>query len=84
MGRDERVEHDGYLAQDPLDVARQLNDAAALLANVLNRLDPTDWSRTVMYNYPKQLERTLKWVAVHTEHEIQHHLHDIEAQLPRP
>ena len=39
MGRDERVEHDGYAAQDPEDVARQLEDAAALFANVLDRLD---------------------------------------------
>ena len=40
MGRDERVEHDGYAAQDPEDVARQLEDAAALFANVLARLEP--------------------------------------------
>lgn len=81
MGRDERVDHDGYGGQDPLDVARQLNDAAALIANVFARLKPGDWTRTVMYNYPKHLERSLEWVAVHTEHEVKHHLRDIEAQL---
>src|SRR6267378_6727958 len=51
MGRDERVEHDGYAEQDPLDVARQLRDAAHLFANDLARLDPTEWDRTLMYNY---------------------------------
>src|SRR5580704_2444934 len=38
MGRDERVEHDGYVGQDPRDVGRQLTDAAHLFANVLSRL----------------------------------------------
>ncbi len=38
MGRDERVDHDGYADQDPAAVARQLVDAADLFANVLDRL----------------------------------------------
>ncbi|MGH9112969.1 MAG: DinB family protein [Acidimicrobiales bacterium] len=81
MGRDERVEHDGYAEQDPRDVARQLVDAAELFANVLARLGPTDWERTVMYNFPELLERSLRWVAVHTVHEVRHHLLDIRRQL---
>src|SRR5579872_4220081 len=47
MGRDERVEHDGYADQEPQAVARQLIDAAALFANVLSRLDSGDWDRTL-------------------------------------
>jgi len=54
MGRDERVEHDGYAEQDPQDVARQLTDASSMFANDLARLAPTDWARTVMYSYPKR------------------------------
>jgi hypothetical protein len=77
MGRDERVEHDGYSEQDPRAVARQLTDAAQLFANVLSRLDPTDWERTLMYNYPTTFERTLRWVAVHTVHEVRHHSLDV-------
>lgn len=80
MGRDERVEHDGYADQDPAAVARQLRDAAALFANVLDRLGP-DRDRTVVYNYPQPTERSLRWVAVHTVHEVQHHLLDIRRQL---
>jgi hypothetical protein len=34
MGRDERVEHDGYAEQEPEDVARQLAAAAQLFGNV--------------------------------------------------
>jgi hypothetical protein len=81
MGRDERVDHDGYGHQDPGAVARQLSDAASLFANVLARLDPASWERTVMYNYPVHLERSLRWVAVHTVHEVRHHLLDVRRQL---
>jgi hypothetical protein len=82
MGRDERVEHDGYADQQPADVARQLTDAAQLFANVLARLGPEDWDRTVVYNYPEPRERSLRWVAVHTVHEVEHHLLDVHRQLP--
>lgn len=70
MGRDERVDHDGYSEQVPDDAARQLGDAARLLANVLSRLDSDDWQRTVVYSYPTRMERSLAWVAVHTLHEV--------------
>jgi hypothetical protein len=81
MGRDERVEHDGYAAQDPRDVARQLTDAATLFSNVLSRLGDDDWDRTVRYNYPGLAERSLRWVAVHTVHEVRHHLLDVQRQV---
>jgi hypothetical protein len=77
MGRDERVEHDGYAEQDPHDVARQLTDAARLFANDLSRLETGEWDRTLMYNYPAKWERPLRWVAVHTVHELHHHLLDV-------
>lgn len=81
LGREERVDHDGYGEQDPTDVARQLADAAMLFGNVLARLGPEDWDRTVVYNYPEIIERTLRWVAVHTVHDVQHHLLDIRRQI---
>ena len=59
MGRDERVEHDGYAEQDPGDVARQVTDAARLFVHVLGRLGPRDWERTVVYSYPARSERSL-------------------------
>lgn len=77
MGRDERAEHDGYDDQQPADVARQLRDAAALFANVLRRVDAAgDWQRTIVYNFPARMERSLRWVAVHTVHEVTHHVYD--------
>jgi hypothetical protein len=81
MGREERVAHDGYAEQEPGDVARQLTDAAALFGNVLARLGADDWDRTLIYNYPEPRERSLRWLALHTAHEAQHHLLDIRRQL---
>jgi hypothetical protein len=81
MGRDERVELDGYAEQRTEDVVRQLGDSARLFANVLRRLDEPEWERSVIYNYPQLAERSLRWVAVHTLHEVRHHLMDVRCQL---
>lgn len=81
MGREERASHDGYREQNPSDVARQLVDAATLFSNVLARLAADEWDRTVVYHYPETCQRSLRWVAVHTAHELQHHLLDIRRQL---
>jgi hypothetical protein len=34
-----------------------------------------------MYNYPERLDRSLRWVAMHTLHEVRHHLLDLRRQL---
>ena len=81
MGRDERVEHDGYTSQEPEVVARQLSDAGLMFAGVLSRLSPADLERMALYPFPKPTPRTLAWVAVHTVHEARHHLMDVRRQL---
>ena len=81
MGRDERVVHDGYADQEPADVARQLGDAALMFGNVLGRLSADDWNRAVVYHFPETSVRSLRWLAVHTMHEAQHHLGDISSQV---
>lgn len=81
MGRDDRVELDGYAEQDPADVARQLGDAALLFTGDLDRLSPAGWDRAVIYTYPHRAERSLRWLAIHTEHEVSHHLLDVRRQL---
>ena len=79
MSRDERVDLEGYGASRADDVARQLRDAAALFTNVLDRLDDDRWSRTLVYHYPTSRERSLRWLAVHTRHEVHHHLGDVQS-----
>jgi len=81
-GRDERVELDGYAGQHLADVARQVGDAAQLFANDLDRLSETDWDRTVIYTYPHRAERSLRWLAIHTVHEVRRHLLDVRRQIP--
>ena len=81
MGRDERVEADGYNEQRPVDVARQIEDAALMFTGVLGRLNEASWQRTMIYNYPTPVPRSLEWVAVHTLHEVVHHLGDLERQI---
>jgi len=80
MGRDERVVHDRYAEQDPLAVARQLVDAASMLSHTLRGLDDRAWSRTILYGYPNEAERDLRWLAAHTLHEVVHHRGDVERQ----
>jgi hypothetical protein len=80
MGRDIRVEHEGYADQKPADVARQLVDAAMLFGNVLDRLGE-DWENEMVYSWPEPHRASLRWVAVHTVHEARHHLRDIRGQL---
>ena len=77
MSRDERVELEGYGSSSAEDVARQLQDGAALFTRVLDRLDAAGWARSLFYNYPTPQERSLRWVAVHTVHEVRHHLADV-------
>ncbi|MDT5026653.1 MAG: hypothetical protein QOE61_3079 [Micromonosporaceae bacterium] len=84
MGRDDRVEHDGYVRQQPADVARQLQDATLLFAHALDQLRPEDWERTLSVPYPETAVRSLRWFAVHTVHELRHHLLDIRRQLEHP
>ena len=81
MGRDERAYHDGYESQKAADVARQLVEAGRLFAHVLDLLDDDSWTRTVVYNWPEPADRNLRWVAVHTVHELVHHQGDIERVL---
>ena len=80
MGREERADHDRYSEQQPHDVVRQLVDAAAMFARVVSGRTDDEWRRSIVYNYPRRTQRTLRWVAVHTLHECLHHLHDIRRQ----
>jgi len=81
MGRDERVEADGYNEQRPSDVARQIGDAALMFTELLARLNEEQWQRTMIYGYPTPAPRSIAWVAVHTLHETVHHLGDAQRQI---
>jgi S-DNA-T family DNA segregation ATPase FtsK/SpoIIIE len=77
MGRDERVTEYRYNEQDPTTVADELDAAADALAVDIEAFSPTDFDRTMIYNYPERVERPLTWVIQHTVHEGEHHLLDV-------
>lgn len=77
MGRDERVSDDGYNEQDPRDVAVQLEQSSILFVGLLGRLTEADWDLEIAYAFPESSMRSARWVAVHTAHEVVHHLHDM-------
>jgi hypothetical protein len=81
MRRDERVAEEGYNAQEPADVARQLAAAAESLALTLEALDDAAWERTGIYHWPTTAVRTVDWIGRHTVHEAVHHLRDISLLL---
>ena len=84
MGRDERVERDGYNQQDPTVVAAEVVVAADRLADALEALDPVEWQRTGIYTWPTTESRSLAWVGRHTLHELRHHTADIDRVLVSP
>ena len=57
MGRDERVDHDGYAEQESEDVARQLTDAAQMFSNVLDRLGTKTPCRAAAWRTAGVIER---------------------------
>jgi hypothetical protein len=81
MHREERAVLARYAAEDPDDVGRELKMAAELLAWAFEGLDEAQWQRRCVYNFPEASEQTVLWLARHSVHEGEHHLHDIDAAL---
>ena len=79
--RDERAVEDRYNEQNPSVVRREVTGAADDLASAFEALDDAGWACTGVYTYPTQEVRTIEWVGLHTVHEGEHHLLDIERQL---
>ena len=83
MHRDERVPFVADNDRDPAVVAEELAVGARLLAEVFAGLDDDQLERTGIYNYPSPQPRTLRWIGVHTLHELHHHLADIRSGVSR-
>jgi len=78
MNRDQRPTIYRYNAQDPDVVAREVLDAAEALALVFDAMSEDQLERTVTYNWPGEMVRTLRWVGQHTVHELVHHRMDLQ------
>jgi hypothetical protein len=77
--RDERVILARYRDERLDDVAGEVDLATGLLARAFATLDPGQWQRRCIYNYPTPTQRTVAWLARHTVHEGRHHLRDVDA-----
>lgn len=77
MRREERVLEERYNAQEPTEVAAQIQVGAEALAATLEALDDAGWGRTGVYRWPTTAVRTVEWIGLHTVHECVHHLLDI-------
>ena len=78
MQRDERPARLRYAEQDPHVVREELLDAAHALADVYDHLTEAHLERTVTYNHPSRMVRSLRWVGQHTVHELVHHAMDVQ------
>jgi S-DNA-T family DNA segregation ATPase FtsK/SpoIIIE len=83
MRREERVSEERYNEQDPQRVAKEITEAAEMLAATLESLGDAGWRRTGVYNYPEVRVRDVVWIGNHTIHEGEHHLFDIARLLGR-
>jgi len=81
MSREERVAICRYDSQPLEDVLAQLAMASDLCARVFEGLTPAGWARELVYNWPSNEVRDVRWVGRHTVHEGRHHLYDIERLL---
>lgn len=82
MHRDERVVLARYSSQDPGEVAEQLRVAARLAGQAFGDVEPSAWTRTLIYNWPSPHQLDVTGLAAHTAHEVVHHLNDVRKSRP--
>lgn len=81
MDREGRVTQGGYIDDDSVRLAHEIEQAADQLALLLDDLSAGEWERSALYNWPTTAERNVTWIARHTVHELAHHLLDISRSV---
>lgn len=71
-----------YAEDDPVTLATELELAARLVARTVRALTPDQLARTLVYGWPRDAERTLRWVAAQAVHEAEHHAADVARAVP--
>jgi hypothetical protein len=82
--RDERVDLGLYAADEPAVVAEELRMAARLFARTFAATSGAQRERPCQYAYPTVQTRTVRWMCQQVVHEVEHHLADVEHDLPTP
>lgn len=71
-----------YAEDDPVTLASELELAGRLFARTVRALTPEQLARTIVYGWPCEAERTLRWVAAQALHETEHHAADVARLAP--
>jgi DinB superfamily len=66
-----------YAEDEPVTLAAELELAARLFARTVRALEPEQLARTIVYGWPREAERSLRWVAAQAVHEAEHHAADV-------
>lgn len=72
-----RAELGLYAEDEPVTLATELELAARLFARTVRALTPVQLDRTLVYGWPREAERLLRWVAAQALHEVEHHATDV-------
>jgi hypothetical protein len=81
--RDLRVDAGLYRDDPPGVVATELEVASDLFARTFAQLDEEQLARPVLYAFPVERERTIRWMGQQAVHEVEHHLADARRGLER-
>jgi len=84
MYREQRIELDRYNAQHPYEVRKQLAMAASMLSHLFSTLTDEQWSRSLVYGFPRPTVHDVAWVGHHTLHEVVHHRRDVTQMVESP
>ena len=66
-----------YTEDEPATLATELELAGHLFARTVRALSPEQLERTIVYAWPREALRTLRWVAAQALHEAEHHATDV-------
>lgn len=77
-----RAELGLYAEDEPVTLATELELAARLFARTVRALSPEQLARTLVYGWPREAERPLRWVAAQALHEVEHHATDVARVTP--
>lgn len=66
-----------YAEDEPHTLGAELELAGRLFARTIRALTPEQLARTIVYGWPREAERSLRWVAAQAVHEAEHHAVDV-------
>ena len=82
MHVDARVDLGLYRRDSAATLAEEIEVAGALFTRTFDALPDGFAERLIFYPWPTPATRNLRWVAAQALHECEHHLADVQSQVP--